>query len=78
MNSSTQEMYRRKIQEIANDYETRGYRVLIEPAPTELPPFLANFHPDIVAYGQEQQLQSVTESWRKRFSNTLDGIFHWW
>jgi hypothetical protein len=51
MNNSTQEMYRRKLQEIANDYETRGYRVLIEPAPTELPPFLANFHPDIVAYG---------------------------
>ena len=28
-------MYRRKIQEIANDYETRGYRVLIEPTPTD-------------------------------------------
>jgi len=43
MNSSTQEMYRRKIQEIANDYETRGYRVLIEPAPTELRHSLRTF-----------------------------------
>lgn len=56
MNSSTQEMYRRKIQEIANDYETRGYRVLIGPAPTELPPFLADFHPDIVVYGPEDSI----------------------
>jgi hypothetical protein len=56
MNSSTQEIYRRKMQEVANDYETRGYRVLIEPAPTELPPFLANFRPDIVAYGPEDSI----------------------
>jgi hypothetical protein len=56
MNSSTQEMYRRKLQEIANDYETRGYRVLIEPSPTELPPFLANFRPDIVVYGPEDSM----------------------
>ena len=56
MNSSPQEIYRRKIQEIANDYETRGYRVLIEPAPTALPAFLANFHPDIVAYGPEDSI----------------------
>src|SRR5262245_28487199 len=56
MNSSTQEIYRRKIQEIANDYETRGYRVLIEPALTALPALLANFHLDIVAYGPEDSI----------------------
>ena len=56
MNSSPQEIYRRKTQEIANDYETRGYRVLIEPTPTELPPFLADFRPDIVAYGPEDSI----------------------
>ena len=56
MNTSTQEIYRRKIQEIANDYETRGYRVLIEPTPTALPAFLANFHPALVAYGPEDSI----------------------
>lgn len=56
MNRSTQAIYRHKIQEIANDYETRGYRVLIEPTPTALPPSLANFHPDIVAYGPKESL----------------------
>ena len=56
MNNSTQEIYRRKIQEIANDYETRGYRVLIEPATTEIPQFLADFHPDIVAYGPQDSI----------------------
>jgi hypothetical protein len=56
MNSPTQEIYRRKIQEIAHDYEARGYRVLIEPTPPELPPFLANFHPDVIAYGPEDAI----------------------
>ncbi|SRR6266567_1348576 len=56
MNNSTQDIYRRKIQEIANDYETRGYRVLIEPSTEELPPFLADFHPDIVAYGPQDSI----------------------
>jgi hypothetical protein len=56
MNGSTQDIYRRKIQELANDYEMRGYNVLIEPATTELPAFLANFHPDIVAYGPEDSI----------------------
>lgn len=51
MTSSTQEIYRRTIQEIANDYERRGYRVLIEPSSKQLPLFLAAFRPDIVAYG---------------------------
>jgi hypothetical protein len=46
MNRSTQEIYRRKIQEIANDYEARGYRVLMKPSTAEVPPFLAGFHPD--------------------------------
>jgi uncharacterized protein YutE (UPF0331/DUF86 family) len=56
MNSSTREIYRRKIQEIANDYEARGYRVLIEPSRKELPPFLADFHPDIIAYGPQDSV----------------------
>src|SRR5712691_7509388 len=56
MNSSTQEIYRRKIQEIAHDFETQGYRVLIEPSTEELPPFLASFHPDIVAYGPQDSV----------------------
>lgn len=56
MNSSIQDIYRRKIQEVANDFETRGYRVLIEPSTAELPQFLADFHPDIVAYGPQDSV----------------------
>lgn len=56
MTTSTQEIYRRKIQEIANDFETRGYRVLIEPSTAELPHFLADFHPDLVAYGPQDSV----------------------
>jgi len=56
MNDSMQELHRQKIQEIAGDYEARGYRVLIEPDATEVPPFLAGFHPDVIAYGQQDSV----------------------
>jgi hypothetical protein len=56
MNSSTQEIYRRKIQEIAHEFETQGYRVVIEPKSAERPPFLADFHPDIIAYGPQDSV----------------------
>src|SRR5690349_6448852 len=56
MNHATRELYRHKLQEIAHDYETRGYRVLIEPSPGDLPPFLATFRPDLVAYGPQESV----------------------
>ena len=56
MNSATQAVYRRKMQEIAHDYEMRGYRVLLEPSREDLPPFLADFHPDLVAYGPQDSV----------------------
>lgn len=56
MNDSMQELHRQKIQEIAGEYEARGYKVLIEPDATEIPAFLAGFRPDIVAYGQQDSV----------------------
>ena len=47
---------RRKIQEIADGYRSRGYEVLVEPAATDIPPFLADFHPDIIARGPEDSI----------------------
>lgn len=56
MSDSLQEAYRRKIREVAGDYEARGYRVLVEPSPEELPPFLAGFRPDLVAHGPQDSV----------------------
>lgn len=47
---------RHKIQEIADAYRSRGYEVLIEPTATDLPPFLADFQPDIIAHGPEDSV----------------------
>lgn len=49
MNSVGSEIYRQKLQEIAAEYEARGYEVLVEPSTEQLPAFLAGFHPDLVA-----------------------------
>lgn len=39
----------RKIKEIAKDYKSRGYLVIIEPKSKLVPDFLSNFQPDIIA-----------------------------
>jgi uncharacterized protein YutE (UPF0331/DUF86 family) len=51
MNNLSHEAYRQKLQEIAAEYEARGYEVLVEPSPEQLPEFLVSFRPDIVARG---------------------------
>ena len=49
MNNLSHEAYRQKLQEIAAEYEARGYEVLVEPSPEQLPEFLVGFRPDLVA-----------------------------
>lgn len=51
MNNVSHEAYRQKLQGIAAEYEARGYEVLVEPSPEQLPEFLAGFRPDLVARG---------------------------
>src|SRR5690349_8796014 len=56
MNNSGHETYRQKLQEIAAEYQARGYEVLVEPGPEKLPEFLASFHPDLVARGPNESV----------------------
>jgi hypothetical protein len=39
----------RRLREVAEEYRGRGYEVLVEPKPKQLPRALARFHPDLVA-----------------------------
>jgi len=50
------ETYRQKLQEIAAEYQARGYEVLVEPGPEKLPEFLASFRPDLVARGPNESV----------------------
>jgi uncharacterized protein YutE (UPF0331/DUF86 family) len=56
MNNVSHEAYRQKLQEIAAEYEARGYDVLVEPRPEQLPEFLAGFRPDLVARGPNESV----------------------
>src|SRR5712692_3140670 len=56
MNNLSHEADRQKLQEIAAEYEARGYEVLVEPRPEQLPEFLAGFRPDLVARGPNESV----------------------
>jgi hypothetical protein len=56
MNNSGHETYRQKLQEIAAEYQARGYEVLVEPSADKLPEFLASFRPDLVARGPNESV----------------------
>jgi|688.fasta_scaffold312258_1 uncharacterized protein YutE (UPF0331/DUF86 family) len=46
----------RRIKEIAKDYESRGFTVIINPRESELPQFLKGFEPDIIARGETESV----------------------
>jgi uncharacterized protein YutE (UPF0331/DUF86 family) len=41
---------------VANEYKEQGYRVVIQPTREDLPEFLAAFKPDIIAYGNDENV----------------------
>jgi REase_AHJR-like len=49
MQTSTLTAAARRVQELAREYQDRGYEVTVEPDSTQLPAPLANFRPDLVA-----------------------------
>jgi hypothetical protein len=44
---------RARIQAWARDHRLKGYTVIVDPRPAELPDFLLRFQPDIIAHGPE-------------------------
>ena len=55
---------RRKIREIARDYRRAGYRVVIDPSGSEIPPFLGGYRPDLVAIGDTESVIVKVKSTR--------------
>jgi hypothetical protein len=56
MNRAAHDAYQRTLQGIAADYRAQGYDVRIEPAPEEVPGFLARFRPDLIAHGSHDSV----------------------
>lgn len=55
-NKQTETLERKRLLNIVRKYKEKGYKVLLEPESTELPSFLVNFQPDIIAYGPEENV----------------------
>lgn len=47
---------RRKLERIAEEYRSQGYDVLVEPSGSDLPSFLQDHHPDLIARRGEERL----------------------
>jgi hypothetical protein len=46
----------RAIEKVAAQYRSRGYDVIVEPTPRELPEWLSDFRPDILARSDQEQV----------------------
>lgn len=47
---------RQRIERIAEEYRSKGYDVLVEPSGPDLPPFLGNHRPDLIARRGDERL----------------------
>ncbi len=56
MVQSTNAAEQKSLDDAAREYEGRGYRVVKEPDTTQLPDFLAGFRPDLIAYGDRENI----------------------
>src|SRR5688572_29529149 len=46
----------KRIKEIAKDYEDKGFSVIIDPKSSQLPQFLKDFQPDIIAKSKKESV----------------------
>jgi len=56
MASTIAETEQQRLASVAADYRQNGYEVKVQPAPGELPEFLANLKPDLIAIGTGESL----------------------
>lgn len=67
------------IQKIGEDYRSRGYKVLVEPTAADIPSFLEDFRPDMIAHGPEDSVVVVVKAGTRtaaseRFKELADTI----
>lgn len=80
MHQTTVEAEQERGREIAREYASRGYRVILEPTGEQLPDFLAFHRPALVAYGRDEAVIVEVKSRRslghssdlKRIAETVE------
>src|SRR5688572_7547567 len=61
-----------KVQQVATDYARKGYTVIVGPTKKELPPFVKNYQPDIIARSERDNVVIEVKT-RSRF-RTIEAI----
>ena len=79
MNRPNWTIERREIERIAREYEDQGYELKIAPRPSELPDFLQEYRPDIVARGSKDCLvieakQPIDQAERERIRGIAERV----
>ncbi len=49
MSSASNHLERQRLLRIAREYQEKGYQVVVEPQPADLPEFLVDYEPDLIA-----------------------------
>ena len=66
---ATLDLVRQRVETLAEEYRGEGYEVIVEPSQTQLPPFLAGYHPDLLLH---KASESVVVDVRARKSLAKD------
>ena len=53
---STEHLHTKKVKQVAKKYREQGYNVIIEPLPQQLPTFLGELQPDLIAMKEGDQV----------------------
>ena len=56
MDQLTEDLLRQRRLEVKREYEEEGYRVVLEPRGADLPEFLSQFSPDLIAYSEMENV----------------------
>jgi len=74
-----------RLADVANEYRSRGYEVVLRPTSDQLPAFLQNFHPDLIARKGEEAVVVEVKSrralaqspWLREMARLLQGKEGW-
>jgi len=68
----TRNIEHRKISQVAKDYEKNGYKVIIEPRGADIPTFIKNYQPDLIATSDKDNV--VVEVKARTHFTTIEGL----
>jgi hypothetical protein len=69
--TSTSERESRRLASVASEYQERGYEVTVQPGAADLPDFMADFHPDLIATGNGESIVVEVKA-RNEFENNRE------